>query len=278
MKKTLGIFLAVVSLWSSVHADVADVRIVEANGGGGLSGATYKNDYVVLFNNSTTTANLSGTSLQYASAIGGTWQSLFNNPTFTIPANSFCLIQMASGGAVGATLPTPDLTSAVNIATAAGKLAFINGTGTASGNCPAAKVDLLGYGSAANCSLVSPTANLSSSTSAQRTNPCVDTRDNLADYTVTSSMDPRNTSSATNTCSGATDTPTPTITPTNTPIVTSTFTPTITSTATPTPTPAITLTFTPTSTPTPTPFICQCNIYINVMGGCWGGPFTFGCP
>src|SRR4051794_14204193 len=45
-------------------------RISQVYGGGGNSGAPYRNDYVELFNPSTTTVSLAGWSLQYASAAG----------------------------------------------------------------------------------------------------------------------------------------------------------------------------------------------------------------
>lgn len=46
------------------------IVISQVYGGGGNSGATYSNDYVELFNRSTASVDLSGWSLQYASASG----------------------------------------------------------------------------------------------------------------------------------------------------------------------------------------------------------------
>src|SRR5262249_686780 len=43
-------------------------------GGGGNAGATYKNDFIEIFNTGSTAVNLAGYSVQYASAAGTSWQ------------------------------------------------------------------------------------------------------------------------------------------------------------------------------------------------------------
>lgn len=57
-----------------VHAVSNTVIISQIYGGGGNSGAEYKNDYIELFNRGTTSVSLNGWSVQYASAAGSAWQ------------------------------------------------------------------------------------------------------------------------------------------------------------------------------------------------------------
>src|SRR5215210_2102522 len=57
----------------TAEAASADVVISQVYGGGGNAGATYKNDFIELFNRGTSPVNLSGWSVQYASSTGTTW-------------------------------------------------------------------------------------------------------------------------------------------------------------------------------------------------------------
>src|SRR6516225_8888957 len=52
----------------------ANIVISQVYGGGGNSGAKYKNDFIEVFNRGTTAVSLSGWSVQYASASGSSWQ------------------------------------------------------------------------------------------------------------------------------------------------------------------------------------------------------------
>src|SRR5437867_1285588 len=83
--------------------------ISQVYGGGGNSGATWRNDFVELFNPTNNTINFAGWSLQYASAAGA---FTITNTTFltgSIPAGGYYLVQEAAGANTSATpLPTPD--------------------------------------------------------------------------------------------------------------------------------------------------------------------------
>jgi predicted extracellular nuclease len=85
------------------------VRISQVYGGGGNSGATYKNDFIELFNASDVDVDLTGWSVQYASVTGNSWSNK-TNLSGTIPANSYYLIQQAAGDGGTVDLPTPDAT------------------------------------------------------------------------------------------------------------------------------------------------------------------------
>src|SRR4029453_14289342 len=75
--------------------------ISQVYGGGGNSGATYRNDYVEIFNRGDVTVNLSGISLQYASATGS---ELFSTNvatlTGTVEPGQYYLVKLAAGTAV----------------------------------------------------------------------------------------------------------------------------------------------------------------------------------
>src|SRR5215813_3924008 len=65
---------ALVASGGPAAATSTDVLISQVYGGGGNSGATYTNDYIQLYNTGASGVDLSGWSVQYASAAGSTWQ------------------------------------------------------------------------------------------------------------------------------------------------------------------------------------------------------------
>jgi len=132
-----------------VPAQIArHVVISEIYGGGGNAGAVYRNDFVELYNPTPTGIQLSGWSVQYASATGtGTWHAAPLGGT--ILPYSYYLIQL-SGGTNGIALPPADTTGSINMAATAGKVALVRTTALLSGSNPADStiVDLVGYGTA----------------------------------------------------------------------------------------------------------------------------------
>src|SRR5947209_7909243 len=90
---------------SPVAAISPDVVISQVYGGGGNSGAPYKNDFVELYNRSTSPVTMANWSVQYQSAGGATWTPAAINGT--INGKQYFLIQFG-GGANGVALPTPD--------------------------------------------------------------------------------------------------------------------------------------------------------------------------
>jgi uncharacterized protein (TIGR02145 family) len=126
---------------------------------GGLTGATYQNDYVELFNRGNTTMSLEGKSLQYASATG---TDLFSaqSPVLlsgNLQPGQYYLVSLAAG-ANGVPLPqAPDATGNFNLSETGGKLVLVNdvtglpcnGSSTPCNNEQKAKIiDLAGYGNA----------------------------------------------------------------------------------------------------------------------------------
>ena len=196
-----------------------DVVISQVYGGGGSTGAPYANDFVELFNRGPNAVSMTGWSVQYASATGtGTFGSAIA-PTVlagTLQPGQHYLVQMASGGAVGAPLPTADAVGSVAMSATAGKVALVTTTTALACNggstpCTAGQLalirDLVGYGSANFFEGPGPTGTLSNITAALRgANGCTDTDDNAADFSVGVPV-PRNTGAAPTPCNVADSAP-----------------------------------------------------------------------
>jgi predicted extracellular nuclease len=200
-----SIFIATAALTAAPTFAVSpNIVISQVYGGGGNAGATLRNDYVELFNRGTTSVSVAGWSVQYAATGGSTWNA--TALTGTIPAGGYFLVQMASGGAVGALLPTPDVTGVTNMSATAGKVALVNVATLITGGtvCPtgATIVDFVGYGPATTCSETTPTTpNLSATLAAFRAaGGCTDTDSNVTDF-ANATPNARNSATATNSCS-----------------------------------------------------------------------------
>ncbi len=187
-----------------------DIVISQVYGGGGNSGAPFTNDFIELFNRGTTTVDITGWAVQYASSTGASWSKTDLNGSLQ-PGQRY-LIQEASGGAAGAPLPTPDATGSIAMAAGAGKIVLTSdNTLIPSGtSCPAGSnvVDLVGYGGAANCFEGSgPAPAISGAAAAVRAGGgCTETDNNSSDFTA-GPVNPRNTASTIAPC-GATTNPT----------------------------------------------------------------------
>ncbi|MCZ4244217.1 lamin tail domain-containing protein [Pedobacter punctiformis] len=132
-------------------APPAHVVISEVYGGGGNSGATYKNDFIELYNPSNVAVDLTGWSVQYAAATGTTtWAG--TNLTGSIPARGFYLIQAAVGAGGTVNLPTPDAVGTLALSGTAGKVLLASTTTLQSGAKPTGAniIDLVGFGTTAN--------------------------------------------------------------------------------------------------------------------------------
>mgnify|MGYP003611279107 CR=1 FL=1 len=97
----------IIGLVSTVALTNAQIVISEIYGGGGNSGATLKNDFIELKNIGSSTATLTGATIQYAPAVGAFTQ-YHTLPTITLTPGQAYLIQEATGGGGTVDLPTPD--------------------------------------------------------------------------------------------------------------------------------------------------------------------------
>ncbi|MES2822000.1 MAG: ExeM/NucH family extracellular endonuclease [Pseudomonadota bacterium] len=194
---------AALNIAPMVNAASSDIVISQVYGGGGNTGATHSNDFIELFNRGTTSVNLTGWSVQYASATGTTWTNKTNLGNVSLAPGQYYLVQGASGGANGVSLPTPDLIGTINLSGTAGKVALVNNTTALTGACPiAGVVDFVGFGATATCSESSPTPAPSNTTSVIRAaGGCNDSDNNSSDF-IAVTPTPRNTATALNPCSG----------------------------------------------------------------------------
>jgi uncharacterized protein len=188
-----AVLLALSSSFTAASVQ-AQVVISQVYGGGGNSGATLKNDFIELRNNGAAAVSLDGWSVQYASATGSSWQRTALSGS--IAPGGYYLIQQAQGSGGTVDLPTPDAIGTLAMSGSNGKVALTNSAAALSGTCPigeAAVVDLVGFGSTANCfEGAAPTATLSNSTAALRNGAgSVDSDNNNADFS-SGAPDPRN--------------------------------------------------------------------------------------
>ncbi|MBK1686862.1 ExeM/NucH family extracellular endonuclease [Rubrivivax gelatinosus] len=209
-KQASAIAAAVAALLASTPAS-AGVVISQIYGG---NGNAFASDYVELFNNGSTAVDLSGWSVQYASATGtGNFAGNSVTPLAgTLQPGHWYLVQLRTSS--GTALPTPDATGNADLSGSNGKVALLdtatglacNGGSTAcSAEQQAHFVDLVGYGSA-NFYKGSGAAPAASSSSAllRKAGGCTDSGNNASDF-VTGTPAPRNSATAAVPCSGGGD-------------------------------------------------------------------------
>ena len=211
---TLARLLSAAALLALPLASWAQGAIVisQVYGGGGGGSATttysYNQDFVEIFNRSTNPVNISGYTIQYASAAGG-----FNGVSPVVPTGTtlapgqYYSFALGAVGTVGANLPATDLSTAnmVSISATNGKVALVkNNTAVGTSFTSANIVDLVGFGTAnyaegsavpnpINSTTTAATATpvLSTTTSAQRlSGGCIDTDKNNNDFTVITTRAP----------------------------------------------------------------------------------------
>lgn len=197
----------------------AQVVISQVYGGGGNSGATFTNDFIELFNRGTVAQDLTGWSVQYASAAGTSW-FVTRLPNFTLQPGKYFLIQQAAGSNNIAALPTPDLnaltcgctyntattpaviTTGIAMSGANGKVILVNSTVAETTANPTGSqiIDKMGFGNADGYEGTAAVAALTNSTAAIRLNGgCKDDNQNSTDFS-TGTPTPRNSSTPAYSC------------------------------------------------------------------------------
>lgn len=175
--------------------------ISQVYGGGGNTGAPYKNDFIELYNPTDSDISLAGLSLQYGSATTTTWTSF--GLSKTIKAHGYFLVQMAAGTNAAPLLPEADNIGTIILAGTSGRVALVSNTDLITGITDTDVIDFLGYGSATVFEGSAPTAVLTNTTAAiRRANDGTDsldfgsgydTNNNAADFVVVA-PNPRNSS------------------------------------------------------------------------------------
>ena len=174
----------------------AQVVISQVYGGGGNTGATFRNDFIEIFNRGPQPQSLEGWTIQYAGATATAFQA--TPLTGTLQPGQYYLIQQSAGAGGTVNLPAPDSTGSAAMSATAGKVVLRNAANAA--------VDRVGYGLTANEFEGSPTRDLSNTTAALRArNGCQDTDDNSTDFALAAPA-PRNRSTATVNCAAPQET------------------------------------------------------------------------
>ncbi len=187
--------------------DVAILVVSQLYGGGGNSGAEFRNDFIEIFNRGDTIVDLNGWSVQYSSATGSTWSTTALCPAtncLVLPGRYF-LVQQDRGSGGTAELPAPDASGTIAMTAAAGKVALVSSLSPLTGACPTSAnlIDLVGYGATVSCfegSAPAPSAS-NSLAEVRKGGGCVDNANNSSDL-FTHAPSPRNSSFPANNCSG----------------------------------------------------------------------------
>jgi hypothetical protein len=177
--------------WSFKTFTPGDIVMSQIFGGGGNSGAPFKNDFVELHNNTAQSVTLFGWSVQYASATGA-FTNIATIPTATIPSGGYYLIQQV-GGATGANLPTADATGTLNFSATNGKVALVAGITGVSGSTSTLLSDFVGFGTANDFETTAAAAASNTTSLLRLSQGTADTNNNGADF-ITGTPAPRNSS------------------------------------------------------------------------------------
>ncbi len=186
-------------------AAATNIVISQIYGGGGNTNATYKNDFVELFNPNSNTVSVAGWAVQYASATGSSWQQA--NLAGSIAPYSYYLVMLSSNGAatLGLNLPTAEATNtSLNMSATAGKLALTTNGTALSGVNPvggATIADFVGYGSTASAyEGIGPVSTIAGNTNSllRKNGGYTDSNNNTNDFITLSPPAPRNSASPAN--------------------------------------------------------------------------------
>ncbi|MEO6637606.1 MAG: hypothetical protein ABIN25_04975, partial [Ginsengibacter sp.] len=159
--------------------------ISEVYGGGGSVSSTYKNDYIQLFNLSSSPVNLDTYSLHITTPAGNLWQTF--PLSGVVPANHWFLIKGLGDGTAGAELPVPDASGNFNLGISGGKVALLNSGAEQLTSCaPSADgvVDFIGYGNDVDCAEISAAPAHTTTSATSRLNFATDGNNNANDFAV----------------------------------------------------------------------------------------------
>lgn len=202
------LYLCLFSLFAALSA-VGQTRLVisQMYGGGGNTGAPFTNDFVELYNPTSAAISLNGLSIQYAAATSASWNAVAL-PNASVQPGHYFLIQAAAGTTVTnmPLVPAADFVistsgstgNQLNFSATAGKIVIARSTTPLTVACPAATayVDLIGFGTTANCFEGTGPAPAPSNTTADiRNNLAVDLVNNATDF-ITGAPVPHNSGSA----------------------------------------------------------------------------------
>ncbi|RZK24021.1 MAG: T9SS type A sorting domain-containing protein [Hymenobacter sp.] len=175
------------------QAQSANLVISQVYGAGGNANAAYNQDFVELFNRSTSPVTLTGWTIQYAAsgAVFGGAANTYALSSATIPAGGYYLVSIGSAGSVGTAIVADQAATSITmgLSAMAGKIALANNAAVVTYTAPNAfsanVVDVVGYGSGTDAYEGSARAGApaNSTLSTFRANAgCTDTNNNGADF------------------------------------------------------------------------------------------------
>ena len=198
MRVLLTALAACLALAAPASAASPDIVISQVYGGGGNAGATFKNDFIELYNRGTTPVPSTGWSVQYASTAGTTWTAgppLTGHDPRRAATTSSQEARRHRRHAVD--LPTPNATGTIAMAAGAGKVALVTdnvaltvrrGLRRGARTCATSSAT-----APPTTSRPRPAPALSNTTAALRAGDgAVDTDNNAADFTPPATPNPRN--------------------------------------------------------------------------------------
>lgn len=185
---TAGLVLPAVAAPAAATAAVspdASVVIAEVYGGGGNNGAAFNRDFVELRNVSDAAVDLTGWSVQYASAGGTSWQ-VTPLGGVTLPADGSLLVGQATGANTALPGFDADVEGSIAMSGTAGKVALVSSetavTGAAEVPARPDVVDFVGWGGANAFAGAAPAPATTNATSVSRDADATNTADNAADF------------------------------------------------------------------------------------------------
>ena len=197
---TVAVAAAGLAAIAPAHANTSGPGLVinEAYGGGGNSGALYKNDFVELRNTTDHLVSLGGLSVQYRSATGTGAPSGSNVaalPSVDLPAGGTFLVSGVAGLGGTQDLPTPDLTSTLSMGGAGGQVFLADQAGPLDPGTNAISsthvLDFVGWGSTATSYEGSaPAPGTSNAQSVTRDASGTDTNSNSGDFSLSNPPTP----------------------------------------------------------------------------------------
>lgn len=182
-------------------SSTAGVVVSQVYGGGGLTGAPFRNDFIELYNRGTVPVSLNAYSVQYTSKGGNAWME--TPLTGTIQPKSYFLIKETGSGA-SPVLPAPDVAGSIDLNANDGKVALVNsrtiipiGVSNPIGGSYGV-IDFVGYGATNTAEGPAPAPALSAKLAALRAGAGeIDTDNNAADFTAVAPA-PRNSATPPN--------------------------------------------------------------------------------
>ena len=180
----------------------SDIVISQVYGGGGNTGALYRNDFIELFNRGASPVNLSNWSVQYGAAANTSW-SVTALPAIDLQPGQYLLVQQAKGAGGTQDLPAPDASGSLTMSGTTGKVLLSNSKTAQVGASPTgvAVIDLVGFGTANGFEGNLAPAPSNTLAILRANGGCSDTDDNGMDF-ASGSVTPRNTASPRNACGG----------------------------------------------------------------------------